>query len=218
MSSAMSAGAIAGGLLMAAALLARPVRASPARRLGAGGRHSHGQGPQPGTGLGPSGDALLLDVVRAVATQVRAGAHPAAAWAVARQVHAPPGAITEPPGAQPSTSGTPAARAVGAAWRLADRTGAPLAQTLDSVVDGLRRRADAAAALDAELAGPRATARLLAVLPLVGLGLGQLIGAHPLQVLVTTGLGRSCAAGGLLLLGAGQLWMRACIRQVEALA
>ena len=52
------------------------------------------------------------------------------------------------------------------------------------------------ARVDAGLAGARATAAVLAGLPLLGVGLGQLIGADPLGFLLSGGLG-----GWLLFVG-----------------
>jgi tight adherence protein B len=108
----------------------------------------------------------------------------------------------------------PAWRALAAAWRLSEQTGAPLADVLDRLAVGLRQEAEVEAEVEAALAAPRATARLLAGLPLVGVALGELIGAHPVAVLVETPLGRGCALGGLVLAGAGHLWTRALVARV----
>lgn len=175
----------------------------------------------PGRTSGPAApavldDAGLLAVVEAVVTQVRAGADPAVAWSVAGEVVAGTDLAPGGPAASADASSV-TGRAVSAAWRLADRTGAPLADTLDNLCVGLRQQAEVAAVVDGELAAPRATARLLAVLPLAGIAIGELIGASPLRVLVSSPLGRCCAAAGVLLLVIGQLWMRACVRRVEGL-
>ena len=108
----------------------------------------------------------------------------------------------------------PAWRSLAAAWRLSEQTGAPLADVLDRLAVGLRQEAEVEAEVEAALAAPRATARLLAGLPLVGVALGELIGAHPLAVLVGTPMGRVCAVGGLVLAGVGQLWTRALVARV----
>ena len=52
------------------------------------------------------------------------------------------------------------------------------------------------ARVDAGMAGARATAVVLAGLPLLGIGLGQLIGADPVRFLLSGGFG-----GWLLLVG-----------------
>jgi tight adherence protein B len=55
--------------------------------------------------------------------------------------------------------------------------------------DELRREMEAA------LAAPKATMTLLAGLPLLGLGLGQAIGAHPLHLLLYRPIGWALLAG-----------------------
>ena len=57
--------------------------------------------------------------------------------------------------------------------------------------------------MGAALSAPRSTARLLAVLPLLGVGLGTVLGADPVHVLTRTPLGLGCLAAGLALDGAG---------------
>jgi tight adherence protein B len=63
-------------------------------------------------------------------------------------------------------------------------------------------------AIEAELAGPRASAQLLAVLPLVGVGFAAALGAHPVHVLLHTPVGVGCLLAGLLLDATGVLWTR----------
>src|SRR5699024_11575968 len=56
------------------------------------------------------------------------------------------------------------------------------------------------------MAAPRATARLLAWLPLAGLGLGVLLGVDPLVVFADGGLGTASLLLGLLLMLLGRRW------------
>jgi tight adherence protein B len=107
--------------------------------------------------------------------------------------------------------------ALSAAWALCDDVGAPLAEVLDTISEGIRQDAEVEAEIDSALAAPRATARLLAVLPVAGLGLGQLIGAHPVQVLLQTTVGRLSALTGLLLALGGQWWTRRLVDRTAAL-
>ena len=67
----------------------------------------------------------------------------------------------------------------------------------------------------AQLAGPRATAVLLALLPAFGLAMGNALGADPLAVLVGTPLGQGCLVLGLLLEAAGLLWTARITRRAE---
>jgi Flp pilus assembly protein TadB len=101
---------------------------------------------------------------------------------------------------------------VGAAARLAERTGAPLAELLERVEADARASDRAHAAAAAQAAGSLATAWLLAGLPLGGIGLGYAIGADPLSVLLHTPLGAGCTFGALALQLAGLAWSRRIIR------
>ena len=62
------------------------------------------------------------------------------------------------------------------------------------------------------LAGPRATASVLAALPLAGIGLGALIGVNVPAVLLGTPLGWACTVGGGLLWAAGRGWSARLVR------
>ena len=63
-----------------------------------------------------------------------------------------------------------------------------------------------AAEVQARLAGPRATAVVLATLPLLGVGLGQAMGAAPLRVLCDTVVGHLLLVVGTALACAGVWW------------
>ncbi|GAB2692722.1 type II secretion system F family protein [Thalassiella azotivora] len=105
--------------------------------------------------------------------------------------------------------------ALAAAWEVADRSGAPPAEVLERLAEALRRAEEVGGARDAALAGPRATARLLAWLPAGGLLVGELMGASPLAVLVGTPAGRLCALLGGVLTAAGAVWTRSLVRAAE---
>ena len=106
----------------------------------------------------------------------------------------------------PST--VPAWAVLAAAWTVALESGAPLAEALDRVADSLRALADADRQVDLAMAGPIATARIVAALPLLGLGMGLLIGADPLGVLFGTVPGAVGGAMGGALLTVGIRWNR----------
>ena len=59
--------------------------------------------------------------------------------------------------------------------------------------------------------------RVLAALPLVGLGLGTALGAHPLSWLLGTPWGLLALMCGTTLDIAGVLWLRRMVRSVEQL-
>ncbi|MEU3452465.1 hypothetical protein ABZ671_02495 [Micromonospora sp. NPDC006766] len=98
------------------------------------------------------------------------------------------------------------ARLARAAVRLADRTGAPLAELLERVEADARAADRGLAAADAQAAGSRATAWLLAALPLGGIGLGYTIGVDPVAVLLHTTIGGGSALAAVALQIGGLLW------------
>lgn len=109
----------------------------------------------------------------------------------------------------------PDVAAATAACRLSARTGAPLAEVVDVVVAGIAETVEAENLRRAALAGPRATARLLAWLPLAGVGLGAVLGADPVAVLLGGGPGGLCLVGGLALFLLGRRWVRLLLRDAE---
>jgi tight adherence protein B len=102
--------------------------------------------------------------------------------------------------------GADALRRIAACWRVAAERGAGFAAALDRVATGLGAEDAAHRELAAELAGARATARLLAGLPLFGVLLGTGMGANPLDILLRTPFGIACLALGLTLTCAGLAW------------
>lgn len=97
-------------------------------------------------------------------------------------------------------------RQVHAARRLADGTGAPLADLLERLEAQCRAADRADATATAQAAGTQLTAILLAGLPVGGIGLGYLIGVDPLAILLHTPLGVGCALAAVLLQTAGLAW------------
>jgi tight adherence protein B len=92
-------------------------------------------------------------------------------------------------------------------WQIAFQTGAPLASALEQVADTLRDDQEIRALVAAELAAPRATGKIMAVLPFCGLGLGYVIGGDPLEFLMGGPYGWACLFGGVTLAAAGVLWI-----------
>jgi tight adherence protein B len=104
-------------------------------------------------------------------------------------------------------------QALSAAEWVSQRTGAPGGAVVGRVAEVLRAEAAAQRAVEVELAPARATTRLLAGLPAVGLLMGAGLGADPLHALLGTSPGRLCAAAAALLEVAGLLWCRAIRRR-----
>jgi tight adherence protein B len=113
------------------------------------------------------------------------------------------------------TPGSAGLAAVAAAWDVAARSGAGLAVVVEKVTESLRHDADAAAEVTAALGPPRATARMLLVLPVLGVGLGMSMGANPLDFLLTTAPGLGCLFVGVLLALVGVIWVERLAARAE---
>jgi tight adherence protein B len=173
--------------------------------------------------------AAVVELCRATAAELRAGRHVTDAFATAAL--AAPAALAE--SLRPAVTvgrrgdaadltavvvacaardGCGGLRKLAACWRVAAVSGAALAPAIDRVADALQDEIDVGRDVTSALAGPRATVRVLAGLPVIGLLLGTAIGARPLDFLLHTGPGLGCllAAGTFDI--AGVAWARRIAR------
>jgi tight adherence protein B len=97
----------------------------------------------------------------------------------------------------------PAAARVRSAVQISERLGAPLADVLDRVEADLRSAQRLQAMVGAQMAGVRATALLLAALPVAGVLVGTGLGADPVQQLLHTTIGAGCAGAAVAMQAAG---------------
>ncbi|MEU8681033.1 type II secretion system F family protein [Streptomyces sp. NPDC048611] len=102
-----------------------------------------------------------------------------------------------------------------ACWQVAVEGGAGLASGLERIAAGLRAQRDQREELRAQLAGPRATALMLALLPAAGLLMGSALGADPLRVLLHTPAGWGCLVVGGLLEWGGVAWTARIVAAAE---
>ena len=109
---------------------------------------------------------------------------------------------------------TEALERITAAVRLSERTGCSLAAAAGAVEDDLRARRRHRLELRAAVAAPKASAMLLAGLPVLGLAMGSGVGADPWGVLTTTGTGQVLLVGGVALELAGLAWSGRLVRRV----
>lgn len=160
--------------------------------------------------------AELITAARALVEELRAGSRPAEALRAAAEL-APAHAVVLSDAADRAAVGAdawsaigqdavPGLAALGHAWRVAEATGAPVADVLARVADDLADARRREQEVSAALAGSRSSAVMLAVLPAVGLLLGASMGADPLGVLIGTPAGRAVCVAGALLDAAGVLW------------
>lgn len=172
-------------------LPARPVDRAASRPRGGGrpsGRSGHRQGRRSGRRPAP----LDLPRLRELLTGV------------------------DDPGRLLARSEAASLRQLATAYRVCRLTGVRLAPVATMLADTARSDSARADELAAALAGPRSSGRLVAGLPLLGVALGALLGAAPLEVLVTPPLGTGCLAAGVLLDLVGLRWLRRIADGVQA--
>jgi tight adherence protein B len=173
----------------------------------------------------------LAEALGVLAAEVRAGRSLAEATGTAVDGCPDPGTalelapvlrLGEPPPPEPGLSGVPGGSGgevgralvrVAAAVRLSAATGCSLAGVVTAVEDDLRARLRAEDELRAAVAGPRASAAVLAGLPVLGLLMGGGVGADPWHVLTTTVPGTLLLVAGVLLELAGLLWTARLVRR-----
>ncbi|GIG31351.1 type II secretion system F family protein [Cellulomonas oligotrophica] len=165
----------------------------------------------------------LPGLLLAVAARLRSGAPAGAAWSDVLGVDVP-GALPRPadllgrvaPGRRrPDPRLVGRVQAVVAGARVAVELGAPLADVLEDLATAATTDAEHTADVEAALAGPRATARVLLWLPLAGVGLGALLGAQPWRVLLDGGIGTAALVLGLGLVLAGRAWVAALLARAR---
>lgn len=102
---------------------------------------------------------------------------------------------------------------IAAGVRLSKRTGCSMAAVACAVEDDLRSRVRQQQDLRTAVAGPQASAFLLAALPLLALAMGSGIGADPWHVLVATPVGNLLLLVGTGLEVAGLTWSARLVRR-----
>lgn len=99
-------------------------------------------------------------------------------------------------------------------WQVAHEHGVRIAPLLQAAHRDLAARQRHVGHLRAALAGTRATAAILAVLPLIGVLLGELIGAQPLRFLLGGGGGGAVLVAGVCLILLGVAWSQRIVAGV----
>lgn len=181
-------------------------RGGPSRRRAGPGRlratrRAASLGEVPAPVPGPVSGGLA-----SVAAALRAGAPPAVAWQRGWAVRSDDGEPRWADLVDRCGGDASVAAAVRATARLAHTSGAPPAMVLDRLAAVLADEEEIAGQRRAAMAGPLATARLLAWLPLFGVLLGTALGADPMGVLLDGGLGTALLLGAGLLTWAGRRW------------
>lgn len=99
------------------------------------------------------------------------------------------------------------------AWQVSVQTGAPMARNLEQAADSLTADVALRAVVAGELSAPRATGKIMAALPLCGLGMGYLLGGDPVTFLLSNPYGWACLDLGVALAAAGVLWIDGLARR-----
>lgn len=163
----------------------------------------------------------LSSALELLTAELRAGAHPVQAFEVAAaEIADPVGSGLRAVAARARLGADVAAglRAVAgdsrlprqweqlaACWQLAAEHGLPIGVLMRAAQLDIAERHRYAAQVDAGMAGARATAAILAALPVLGVALGELLGAASTTFL-TRGPGGWVLLAGVGLLCAGVLW------------
>jgi tight adherence protein B len=162
--------------------------------------------------------AAVLEVCDLLATELAAGRPPGAALASAGETWPPLAPVVEasrlgadvPDAMRRLADERPGAadlRWVAGAWQVAQDSGHGLASALDRTASGLRARRRTRRLVDSELASARATARLVACLPLAVLLMGSGAGSDPWAFLLATPVGWLCLTLGVGLVLLGLWWI-----------
>ncbi len=161
--------------------------------------------------------AKVVDVCEALAGELRAGQpvvasveHAVTVWAELDPVAVAARLDADVPAAMRRLATRPGAeglRDIASAWQVSRSSGAGLATALSQVADTARERAATRHLVRGELASAQATARLVALLPLVSLAMSAGIGGDPWHFLLATPLGLACLGGGAACAFTGLLWI-----------
>jgi tight adherence protein B len=114
-----------------------------------------------------------------------------------------------------ATPGAGGLRFLAAAWALSQRTGGGLGVATRRVAEVVRRDQATRRVVAGELASARATARLLAALPVVALLMGSGAGADPWSFLLRTPWGLGCLTSGLAVGLVGLWWIELIARETD---
>lgn len=167
----------------------------------------------------------VIELCDAMAAELAAGRTPDEAYTAAATVLDPHIArellnVPRPPPDHldelASRPGAEGLRLLAACWRVGSERGGALATVLDGLAAALRDEEAQRQDVAVQLSGPRATARLLAVLPLLGVAMAAALGARPIPFLFGTLPGLACLLTGTTLNLTGLHWTRHLARSAES--
>ena len=169
----------------------------------------------------------LIELADALAAELQAGAAPREAlWrasrdqprfaAVAAVARSPAGDVVPVLHELARLSGGAGAADLATAWVVCETTGGRLTGPVARLAGAWRDDEQVRREVTAALAGPRATAVLLAGLPLAGLAMGASLGADPAATFREPAVAMVVVVPGLLLEVAGLVWTAGIMRRAAA--
>ncbi|GLW23737.1 hypothetical protein Mame01_37800 [Microbispora amethystogenes] len=185
--------------------------------------------PRPGA-TAAAWRAVSLELCQGLAAELAAGRPPGDALARAlSSVRPPDPAALDPVIAAARDGGDVAAALLAAAparggeglvrlaacWRVSVAAGGGLTALVERVCVSLREAQAHREEVAAQLSGPRATARMLAGLPALGLLMAAGLGMNPLSFLLGGPAGLACLVAGLALDAAGLWWTHRLVARAE---
>lgn len=166
--------------------------------------------------------AVLLD---AMVSEIRSGAAPPLAlarvagehpgWSALARVATTGGDVPAALTAAAASPGADYLAAIARAWSVSEVTGAPLGGVLERLREAAREDREIDREVAAGVAPARATATLMAGLPVLGFALGSGLGVDPLDVVLHTVPGALCVAAGTGFALAGVTWIDRIADAVE---
>jgi tight adherence protein B len=98
-------------------------------------------------------------------------------------------------------------------WLLTRRHGVAFTPLIDALAADLAQQISADSERSGEVAGPRMSGYVMAMLPLLGLALGAGMGADPIRVLLSSTIGSILLLVGVALTCGGLLWSERIVRR-----
>ena len=106
-------------------------------------------------------------------------------------------------------------RQLAACWSVGTSHGAGLVTSIERLALSVQSQFELRAVLNSELAAPRATMKMLSLLPLVGITMGYLLGADPIRWFLGSTLGAVIVIIAVLLTFIGVMWTRRIVQRVD---
>lgn len=167
-----------------------------------------------------------VDTLQALAAELRAGNDISAAFRSAGSMARTPMCralgraaqaveMGDDPAASLERTGSAEVQPLAGLVRLSGSTGIALAEAIEVLADDATEAAVARREVASLVAGPRATAGMLTLLPVFGIVMGQMIGADPWRVLLHTSAGAITMITGTALAAAGVMWTATMVRRAE---